>query len=204
MNATTYVPAGTRAPDPMRRTARIAGVLYLLTFVSIPTLGLYQPVKDEVGTFVLGRGGSTGLMWGAVSEVVVGLAGIGTAVVLVPVLKRQSETAALGIVTARVVETSLIFVGVISLLSITPMRDDVVGAAGTDPASLVGAPLLLASDIAIFFGVYDRVSPVAAVAFIPIAVWEFSLGIWLVTKGFNPAAVAALTSTDRTPALSPT
>ena len=58
--------------------------------------------------------------------------------------------------------------------------------------SLVGAPLLLASDIAIFFGVIDRVSPFAAVAFIPIAVWECSLGVYLTVKGFRPAAVAAL------------
>jgi hypothetical protein len=63
---------------------------------------------------------------------------------------------------------------------------------------LIGAPLLLASDIAIFFGVIDRVSPVAAVAFIPIAAWEFSLGVYLTVKGFRPAAVAALTATDRT------
>jgi hypothetical protein len=237
MSATTYVPAAPRAPDPMRRTARIAGVLYLLTFVSIPTLGLYQPVKDEVGTFVLGRGGSTGLMWGALSEVVVGLAGIGTAVVLFPVLKRQSETAALGIVTARVVETSLIFVGVISLLSITTLRDDVVGTAGTDSASLVtaghslvavydwtfllsqslmpviidlllgyvllrsalvprvlpvlalvGAPLLLASDIAVFSGVYEKGSLLDGLAVIPIAVFEFSFGVYLVVKGFRSSS----------------
>jgi hypothetical protein len=68
---------------------------------------------------------------------------------------------------------------------------------------LIGAPLLLASDIAIFFGVYDRVSPVAALAFVPIAVWEFSLGVWLVTKGFDAAAVAALTPSDRDAELSP-
>jgi hypothetical protein len=60
---------------------------------------------------------------------------------------------------------------------------------------LVGAPLLLASDILIFFGVIDRVSPFAAVAFIPIAVWELSLGVYLTVKGFKPAAVAALSST---------
>ena len=29
----------------------------------------------------------------------------------------------------------------------------------------------------------------------PWGVWELSLGIWLVTKGFKPAAVAALTAT---------
>lgn len=57
---------------------------------------------------------------------------------------------------------------------------------------LIGAPLLLASDIAIFFGHYDRMAPVAALAALPIAVWEFSLGIYLTVKGFRPAAVAAL------------
>src|SRR4051812_23917288 len=121
----------------MRRRARLAGVLYLITFVSIPTLALYRPVKDHVGTFVLGAGSSTGVLWGALSEVVVGLAGIGTAVVLFPVLKRQSESAALGLVTARVLETGLIFVGVVNVLTIVPLRDAVAGTAGTNSASLV-------------------------------------------------------------------
>src|SRR3954462_12930903 len=125
MSATLQTQAG--AADPMRRTARTAGVLYLLTFVSIPTLALYRPVKDHVGTFVLGAGSDTGLMWGTLSEIVVGLAGIGTAVVLFPVLRRQSETAALGIVAARLLETTLIFVGVINLLTVLSLRDDVAG-----------------------------------------------------------------------------
>lgn len=59
---------------------------------------------------------------------------------------------------------------------------------------LIGAPLLLASDIAIFFGLYDRMAPIAALAAIPIAVWEFSLGIYLTVKGFRPTAVQALTA----------
>jgi hypothetical protein len=221
----------------MRRTARIAGVLYLLTFVSIPSLALYKPVKNHVSTFVLGAGSDTGVMWAALSEIIVGLAGIGTAVVLFPVLKRQSETAALGVVTARLLETSLIFVGVISMLSIVALRNDVVGTAGTDPTSVtttghtlvavytwtfllsqslmpvivdlllgyllyrsglvprilpmiafVGAPLLLASDLAVFFGVYENVSPLALVAALPIAVFEFSFGVYLVVKGFQPSS----------------
>ena len=68
---------------------------------------------------------------------------------------------------------------------------------------LVGAPLLLASDLAIFFGVYDRMAPIAALAALPIAAWEFSLGVYLTVKGFKPAAVAALTSIDRDSELSP-
>jgi len=88
-------------PDRMRRTAHLAGALYLLTFVSIPTLVLYAPVKEHTD-FVLAVGSDTGVLWGALSEVVVALAGIGTAVVLFPVARRQSEIAALGFLTARV------------------------------------------------------------------------------------------------------
>jgi Domain of unknown function (DUF4386) len=237
MSAIAHPPAVPRATtDPMRRTARTAGVLYLITFVSIPTLALYGPVKDQAD-FVLGVGSDTGLMWGALSEIVVGLAGIGTAVVLFPVLKRQSEAAALGLVTARVVETVLIFSGVISLLSILTLRNDVAGTAGADPAALltigsshvavynwtfllsqslmpvacdlllgyllyrsrlvprilpivalVGAPLLLASDIAVFFGAYAQVSPLAGLAALPVAAFEFALGVWLVVKGFDPSS----------------
>jgi hypothetical protein len=237
MSPTAPPSAGPRAPtDPMRRTARIAGVLYLLTFVSIPTLALYEPVKEHAD-FVLGAGSDTGVLWGALSEVVVGLCGIGTAVVLFPVLKRQSETAALGLVAARLVETGLIFVGAISLLSLITLRDDVAGTAGADPASLVttgqshvavydwtfllsqslmpvivdlllgyllfrsrlvpriwpivafiGAPMLLASDLAVFFGVYAKGSPFDLVAALPIAVFEFSFGVRLLVKGFDPAS----------------
>ncbi len=227
--------------DPMRRTALLAGVLYLITFVSIPTLGLYKPVKDHVGTFILGAGSSTGVMWGAASEIIVGLAGIGTAVVLYPVLKRQNKTAALGLVAARMLETSLIFVGVISLLSIITLRNHVAGTAGADPAALVttghalvavynstfllsqslmpvacdlllgyllyrsglvprilpiiafvGAPLLLASDIAIFAGAYTNTSPLNGPPVLLVAAFELSLGVYLTVKGFKPAALTAL------------
>ncbi|MGY1708828.1 DUF4386 domain-containing protein [Geodermatophilus sp. SYSU D00758] len=240
--ATTSPPAPfpTVAVDPMRRTSLAAGILYLLTFVSVPTLMVFRPVRDGA-EFVLGAGSTTGVLWGSFSEVVVALAGIGTAVVLFPVAKRVNETAAVGFVAARVVEGALIIVGVVSIHTLVTLRDDLAGTTGADESSLVtaghalvatydwtfllsqslmpvfnalclgyvlyrsglvprilptlgliGAPLLLASDIAIFFGVIDRVSPFAAVAFIPIAVWEFSLGVYLVVRGFRPSAVAAL------------
>ena len=243
MTATMNTPATTRpAVDPMRRTSMTAGILYLITFVSIPTLALYQPVRDDA-EFVLGGGSDTGVLWGAFSEVVVALAGVGTAVVLFRVVRRQSETAALGFLASRILEAAGLLVGVVSLLSIVSLRD-VASTVGADQASLVttghsllasydsaflisgslmpvfnalilgyvmyrsglvprilpimglvGAPLLLASDILIFFGVIDRVSPFALVAFLPIAVWELSLGVYLTVKGFKPAAVAALSST---------
>jgi hypothetical protein len=121
---------------PLRRTALAAGVLYLVTFAtSIPALGLYDGVLNDPG-FVVGAGGSGGVLWGAFLEVILGLAGIGTAVALYPVAKRHSERAALGFVTARVVEAAMIFVGVVSLLAVFTLRQDVAGA-GADTASLV-------------------------------------------------------------------
>ena len=238
MSATTpHTLAATGATtDPMRRRARLAGVLYVVTFVSIPTLWLYKPAKDHAD-FVLGTGSTSGVMVGMLSEVIVGVAGTATAVVLFPVLKRQSESAALGVVTARVIETTLIFTGVISLLTLLTLRDDVAGTAGADRASLliaghtqiavynstfllsqalmpvivdallgyllyrsrlvprilpivalIGAPLLLANDLAIFFGAYDKGSALDGLATIPIGVFELAFGIWLIVKGFNPSS----------------
>src|SRR5829696_4293823 len=136
MTTTVKTPAEARsAPDSMRRTSLAAGILYLITFVSIPTLALYQPVREQAD-FILGAGSDTGVLWAALSEVVVALAGIGTAVVLFPVAKRQSETAALGFVTARVLEGALIIVGVVSMLTLLTLRHDVAGTAGTDPGAL--------------------------------------------------------------------
>jgi len=122
--------------DKMRRTALTAGVFYLITFVSIPTLALYGPVRDH-RDWVLGSGASTGVLVGGFLEVIVALAGIGTAVTLYPVVKRQNEGAALGFVTARVLEACLIFTGVISLLSLVTLRQDLGGTAGANAAALV-------------------------------------------------------------------
>ena len=57
---------------------------------------------------------------------------------------------------------------------------------------LIGAPLLVASNVAVLFSVIDRISALAAIAALPIALWEFSLGVWLTVRGFNSEALASL------------
>ena len=81
---------------PLRKTALVAGVFYLITFISIPTLFLYGNLKTD-RDFITSAGSSTGVLWGALLEVIVALAGIGTAVTLFPVVKRQNEGMALGL-----------------------------------------------------------------------------------------------------------
>jgi Domain of unknown function (DUF4386) len=222
--------------DSMRKTALIAGALYLITFVtSIPALALKGPVLHDVN-FILGAGSQTSVIWAAFLDVACALAGIGTALVLYPVARRHSETAALGFIASRVVEASIIVVGVISLLSIVTLRQHVAGAAGTDAATLVttgrslvaihswtfllgpglmagvnglflgyvmyksrlvpriipivgliGAPVILASVTATMFGAFGQTSTWGVIGGFPIALWEFSLGVWLIVKGFTPS-----------------
>ncbi len=113
-----------------RKHSLAAGIFYLLTFVSIPTLSLYLQVHAP--GYVAGAGPDTAVLWGAVLELIVGLAGIGTAVALFPVVKRQNESMALGFVTTRTLEAAGIFAGVACLLSIVTLRQAGVGADGLD------------------------------------------------------------------------
>jgi hypothetical protein len=132
-------PPAKRVPmDPVRKTPLVAGIFYLITFISIPTLFLYAPVKNHQD-WILSSGWHTAVLVGCFLEVIVALAGIGTAVTLYPVLKRQNEGGALGFVTARVLEGSMIFAGVASLLSLVTLRQHLGGAAGANTAALATA-----------------------------------------------------------------
>jgi hypothetical protein len=127
-----------REPTPAhQRTARITGWLFIVTFVtSIPAaLFLYTPVLDNA-RYVLGGGADTRVFFGALLEMILIVANIGTAVALFPILKRQNEGIALGYVTARLVESAFIAVGILSVLAVVTLRQH---AAGADAGSLLVA-----------------------------------------------------------------
>jgi len=219
-----------------RRTARVAGILYLLTFVSIPSLALYRPVKDA--GYVLRSGPDTAAVVGGLLEITIALAGIATAVTLFPILKKQNESFALGLVAARILESGTIFVGVAFLLSIVTLRRDGAGSdalvttqalaalydrifllgqsfmpavcdlllgyllyrsrlvpRGLAVIGLAGGPVLVIGYLAIMFGGIDQHGALAGLSALLVAVFEFSLGIWLIVRGFDPDAVAALDAT---------
>src|SRR5262245_38413596 len=113
--------------DATARTARVAGVFFAVTFIaSIPAVLLYAPVLDHAD-YVLGDGADTRIAFGAFLEIILAVANIGTAVVLFPVVKRVSESVALGYVASRVLESTVIVVGLISLMSVVTLRQDVGG-----------------------------------------------------------------------------
>lgn len=246
MSTTTHRPATERARtsgptsmSPMRRAALIAGVAYLGTFVfSIPVkFGLWNDVLNEPD-FILGAGNAGGVTTGALFEVLTALTCVATAVALHSVAKQYSRRAALGFVTTRLMEAGLILVGVLSILSVYTLRQDVAGTAGADPGALstvgqalvamhdwtfllgpglmaglnalligsvmyrsrliprwmptlglIGAPLLLVSDLAVLFGAWTQVSGPAVLLALPIAVWELSFGIYMTFWGFKRTEV---------------
>jgi hypothetical protein len=124
-------------PEFARRTALVAGVFYLITIVaSIPAVILLGPVLND-SRYVVGAGADSRVLWGCLLDVVNALACIGTAVTLFPVVKRQNEATALGFVAARVLEAAIILIGVVSLLALVNLRQDVGGTAGANAGSLV-------------------------------------------------------------------
>jgi hypothetical protein len=218
--------------SPFRKTALAAGILYLLTFVSIPSpFFLYAQVRTNP-EYILGPGPDTAVFFGGLLEIIVALAGTGTAVALYPVLKRQNEALALGLVGARAVESAGILAGVACLLTIVSLRQ---AGAGTGALAisqtlallygrifllsqslmpivcdlllgvllyrsrlvprvlpliaLVGAPLLLVGDLGALFNLWGPTSSVTALLALPVAVFEFALGVYLTVKGFQPSPI---------------
>ena len=126
--------------DSNRRTALVTGALFLVTFVTaIPAAFIYYALVLDDASYVVGGGADAGVALGALLEVLLIIANVGTAVALFPILKWQNEGLALGDVTARLVECTFIAFGIVSLLAVVTLRQDFAGAAGGDSGSFVTA-----------------------------------------------------------------
>jgi hypothetical protein len=127
-----------------RKIASLTGWLMVITFVtSIPAyFFFYAPVRDNPD-YITGAGAdpTASVALGAVLELILIIANIGTAVVPYAVFRRYSEGLALGYVTARVVECIFIAIGLLSLLTFLFMRQE-----GTADAA-IGE---------VFVAIYDR------------------------------------------------
>jgi hypothetical protein len=112
-------------------------VLYLLTFASSIPAALLLGTALSDPNYIVGAGGDGQIRLAAIFDVVNGLTAIGTAVALYSVVKRQHEGFAIGFVASRLFEAAILFIGIVSVVSIATLRD--TAAAAADPASLVAA-----------------------------------------------------------------
>jgi hypothetical protein len=243
-DTTAVKPAKTKSigrgqTDP-QLLARLTGLLFLITYATSipPYVALYVPALNDPA-FILGGGIDLGLSWGALLEMLLIIANIGSAVALYPVLKRQNEALSLGFIGARITESIFIAVGILSVLALASLRVQGTGVENESMLAvgqalvaihdltfllgpgfivgignglilgyllwtsrlvpramailgLIGGPALVAAAIAIIFGVIEQGSSWQLLATMPEFFWELSLGLWLLVKGFNPTALAAL------------
>ena len=214
------------------------GAWFLATFVfSIPAVLLYDPILNNTN-YILGNGADTRVALGAVFEILSATAGIATAVVIFPIAKRVSESIALGYVATRILESTVIVMGVISLMSVVALRQDL---AGTDSATgsldnvgqalvafhdqtfllgpqfcagigngillgylmwrsglvprpmalfgLIGGPLAFVGGVGVLLGGWDDPSGVLFLFTAAEIIWEFSLSIYLLVRGFRPSTI---------------
>jgi hypothetical protein len=221
-----------------QRTARIMGAWFLGTFVfSIPAFFFYGPILDDADYVVRGSG-STSIAVGALLEILLAIAGIATAVVIFPIVKRVNESIALGYVASRTVESILILTGVLSLMAVVALHQDLAATASTDetvidvsralvavheqtrllgpqfcaglgngillgylmwrsrllPRSmviigLVGGPLAVLAGVGVLLGAWDATSALPVALTAPEAIWELSLSVWLLARGFRPSPI---------------
>jgi hypothetical protein len=213
------------------------GAWFLGTFVfSIPAFWFYDPLLNHAD-YINSSGQDTRIAVGALLEICLAICGIATAVVIFPIVKRANESTALGYIGSRTVESILILIGVLSLMSVVALRQELANASGSEArvgdaqlllavhdqvsllgpqfcaglgngillgylmwrsrllprpmvmVGLIGGPLALLAGIGVLLGLWGMHSglPVAMTA--PEAVWEFSLSVWLLIKGFRPSPI---------------
>jgi hypothetical protein len=137
--------------DSDRKTARIVGWLFLGTFLfSIPGFLLYGPLLDHPD-YVLGAGRDTQLSAGAFLEILTAICNVGTAVALYPVARRYAHRAALGYVAVRIIEATLIVVGVVSVLAVMTLRQQFAGA-DAETFTVAGQSLVALHDATFLLG----------------------------------------------------
>lgn len=220
--------------------ARLTGLFFLLTYATSipPVLTLYVPALSDPA-FILGGARDMGLTWGAILEILLILFNVASAVAIYQVLKRRFPVLSLAFVSARIMESVFIAMGIIAVLALGTLR---MHAGDADPAALtvvgqalvavhdwtfkmgpgvvvgfgngiilgymmwktrllprfisvlglIGGPALLAGSAGVLLGYFEFGSTIHGLTVAPEFLWELTLGIWLLVRGFTPSAVTAL------------
>ena len=142
----------------VQKTARLFGWFFIGTFItSIAAKILF--VNGVGGSFshlefTPGSVSENSVRLGAILEFGLIVTNIATAVVIYPIVKRQSEKVALGYVTARIMESAFILVGIMSIMSILSVDAASAGATGAQASALAvqGKSLAATYDWSFLFG----------------------------------------------------
>lgn len=156
------------------KTAFWAGLFYILTFVSIPTLSLYESIHQS--DYVTSNSNDSNIVLGGILEITVALSGIITSILLFSVLKKQNQTLAIGLIASRIVEAGTMFVGVAFLLGAVSLHHSNSASASDLARTLVR--------------MYDRIF-VMGQGFMP-AINDILLGVLLYKSRLVPRGLSLI------------
>jgi hypothetical protein len=133
-----------QAINSSKLTARMVGALFILAAVtSIIGLALYGVILKNPNYVIQGSVNEIQVAWGAFLETVLAFSLIGISVLMFPILKKHNESLALGYVCFRLLEATIIVIGIISLLSIITLNHEFAKAATRDTSPFLTASKLL-------------------------------------------------------------
>ena len=222
-----------------KKTAIIVGVLFLTAMVaSLLGGGLLESIINDPDYLINVSASATQVLIGMFLELINGIAVVGIAVMMFPILKQHNESIAFGYLGFRIIESVCCIASAISPLSLITLSQEYVQAGAPDTSyfqtlgtlsmaershlagllipvffslgallfyyllyrskliprfisvwGLIGVALVLTLNLLGTFGISTGM-----ILALPIILNEIFLGIWLIVKGFNLSAIAALSA----------
>ncbi len=218
-----------------RNTSITSGILFIIaTVTAIIGLIMYDPILNDPYYITKANSKETRVLWGAFFEITLAFTVIGTSIMLYPILRKYNESMALGTVCFRLLESTLIIIGILSLLAIVTLNHGILKENNPNmsayliagklllaihnwtflygpnlalgPSTLmtayllyksklvprsisilgiVGGPLISVCALLVTFGAFNQLCFWGIVMAVPVFVYEMSLAVWLLIKGFN-------------------
>jgi hypothetical protein len=226
-----------------RSNAIAAGILFIIAAVAAMTGRLlYGPILIDPDYIIKGSAHEAQVLWGAFFEILTAFAVIGTPIALFPVLRKYNQSLAIATVSFRLLETTMIIVGILSLLTIANPSHEFTNEINPDTTSyllagksllafqnwtfafgpnvalgpstfmtgyllyrsklvprfisilgMIGGPVIFTCGVLVMFGMFTQTSLWGGLLAIPVFVYEMSLAIRLLSRGFNKTEVEVVT-----------
>jgi len=225
------------------KSANAAGILFILAAVAA-MIGriLYGPILTDPDYIIAGSSYEPQILWGVFFEILTAFAVIGTPIALFPVLKKYNQSMAIATVSFRLLEATMIIVGILCLLTIVTLSHEFAKDIHPDAASylfagkslmamhkwtflygpnlalgpstfmtayllyksklvprfitvlgMIGGPMIFMCAVLVTFGFFTQTSLWGGLMAIPVFLYEMSLAIRLLVKGFNSTEVEVVT-----------
>ncbi len=134
-----------KTKNKYRNTAILTGVLFIVAAIaSITGLYLYTPILNDSDYIIKDAFQETQVLFGALFEIITAFAVIGTPIALFPILRKHNQSLALAAICFRLLEATIIIIGIMSLLTIVSLNHEFLNETKANvPAFQLASKLLV-------------------------------------------------------------